>query len=298
VKQALSARHAFLALLVVAIWGSNFTVAKVVMETFPPLFMACLRFLLVFFPLAFVLGWPRPASWRNVALYGLAVGVGQFGLIFIAMDGWISPGLASLVIQMQVFFTIGLSLWRSGESVRAHQVAAFAIALAGMAVIMAHNEKGATAIGVLMCLGAALFWAVGNQASKEAGRINALSYVAWSSLFAAPPLLALSLEMEGWPAIARGLSHAGAWVWLAMLWQSFGNTLFGFGCWAWLLSRYPAATVAPMSLLVPLFGFATSALWLGEPIQTWKIAATLLVLSGLAVNLFWARLKPPVRSSP
>jgi O-acetylserine/cysteine efflux transporter len=295
-KHSLSLRDAFLALLVVAIWGSNFTVARVVMQTLPPLFMACLRFALVFFPLGFFLGWPRPASWRNVALYGLAIGVGQFGLIFIAMDGWISPGLASLVVQMQVFFTIGLSLWRSGEKVRPHQLVAFAIALAGMAVIMAHNEKGATALGVLMCLGAALCWAIGNQASKEAGRINALSYVVWSSLFAAPPLLALSLIKEGWPAIAHGLAHAGPWVWVGMLWQSFGNSLFGFGCWAWLLSRYPAATVSPMSLLVPLFGFAASALWLGEPIQSWKIAATLLVLSGLAVNLFWRRPKAVIAS--
>ena len=297
-KHSLSARDAFLALLVVAIWGSNFTVARVVMETFPPLFMACLRFALVFFPLGFFLGWPRPASWRNVALYGVAIGVGQFGLIFIAMDGWISPGLASLVVQMQAFFTIGLSLWRGGERLRAYQLVAFAIALAGMAVIMAHNEKGATALGVLMCLGAALCWAIGNQASKEAGPAHPIAYVVWASLFATPALLLLSIALEGWPAIVRGLSHAGWGTWAIMLWQSLANTVFGFGCWAWLLSRYPAATVSPMSLLVPLFGFAASALWLGEPIQSWKIAATLLVLAGLAVNLFWGRLKTPVSSSP
>ena len=296
-KPQLSLRDGLLALAVVFVWGTNFVVIRLGLDVLPPLFFATLRFVFVLLPACFFL--PRPkASWANLTFYGLAIGLGQFGLLFIAMNGRISPGLASLVVQMQVFFTIGLSLWRGGEKVRPHQLAAFAIALAGMAVIMAHNDKGATVAGVLMCLAAALCWAIGNQASKEAGRINALSYVIWSSLFAAPPLLLLSLAKEGWPAIAHGLSQAGPWTWVAMGWQSFGNSLFGFGCWAWLLSRYPAATVSPMSLLVPLFGFAASALWLGEPIQPWKIAATVLVLTGLAINLFWGRIKTPVSSSP
>src|SRR5665811_1551579 len=67
------------------------------------------RFVMVLLPMVFVL--PRPAvSWRNLASYGLLIGVGQFGLLFIAMNGHIAPGLASLVIQIQVFFTIGLSM--------------------------------------------------------------------------------------------------------------------------------------------------------------------------------------------
>ncbi len=57
--------------------------------------------------------------------------------------------------------------------------------------------------------------------------------------------------------------------------------------WGWLLARYPAATVSPMSLLVPVFGFDASALILGEPLPAWKIGATALIMAGLAVNLLW-----------
>ncbi|HWF64580.1 MAG TPA: EamA family transporter, partial [Rhizomicrobium sp.] len=71
--------------------------------------------------------------------------------------------------------------------------------------------------------------------------------------------------------------------------QSAGNTMFGYGVWAWLHARYPAATVAPLSLLVPVVGFAASALILGEPLQGWKIGAGLLVLAGLALNMLWGR---------
>ena len=112
----------------------------------------------------------------------------------------------------------------------------------------------------------------------------------WSSLFAVPPLLLMSLLLEGPQAIARGLAEAGPGVWAAVLWQSIGNTLFGFGVWAWLLARHAAATITPMALLVPVFGLGASAWLLGEPLPLWKLGAAALVMSGLALNLLWPRL--------
>jgi O-acetylserine/cysteine efflux transporter len=114
-----------------------------------------------------------------------------------------------------------------------------------------------------------------------------LAYVVWAALFAVPPLLALSLLIEGPAAIAAGIHRATLTTWAAVAYQSAGNTMFGYACWAWLLSRYPAATIAPMSLLVPIVGFAASATFLGEPLPMWKIGATALIMAGLAVNLLW-----------
>jgi len=299
---SLSVRDLLLALAVVFVWGTNFVVIRLGLNALPPLLFASLRFTFVLVPLVFFLLRPNvPMS--NLVLYGLAIGLGQFGLLFIAMNGLISPGLASLVVQMQVFFTIGLSMLRTGERLKPFQLAAFALAIAGMAVIVAHNGKGATIAGVLLTVGAAAGWAVANQCSKEAGKVNALAYVVWASLFSLPPLYLLSLWREGWPAIAAGLSQATPTTWAVILWQSVGNTMFGYGVWAWLLARYPAATVSPMTLLVPVFGMGASALVLGEPLESWKILAGLLVMSGLALNLFWGRRKPklipiPEQSTP
>jgi O-acetylserine/cysteine efflux transporter len=78
---------------------------------------------------------------------------------------------------------------------------------------------------------------------------------------------------------------------LAVAWQAWGNTLFGFVAWGWLLARHPAATVSPMSLLVPVFGMGASALFLGEALPAWKLISAALVLAGLALNLFWPRLR-------
>jgi O-acetylserine/cysteine efflux transporter len=160
----------------------------------PPLLFAALRFTFVLLPAVFFL--PPKLGWGNLALYGVAVGFGQFGLLFLAMDGMISPGLASLVVQMQVFFTIGISMTRSGERLAAHQIAALALALAGMGVIAAHGGRGTTVMGLALTLAAALSWANGNQAAREAAKanpgLNIMAYVVWSSLFALPPLYLLS----------------------------------------------------------------------------------------------------------
>lgn len=284
----LSLRDAALALGIVFVWGTNFVVIKLGVDVLPPLFFACLRFTFVLLPAVFF--FPRPKiPWRNLAIYGVCIGLGQFGMLFIAMKGMISPGLASLVVQMQVFFTIGLAMWRRGERLASHHMAALALALAGMALIAAHNGSGATIPGLALVLVAAMGWAVGNMTSRDAGSVNMLAYVVWASMFSIPPLLALSLVFEGPEAIAAGLQQAGWITWSAVLWQSAGNTMFGYACWGWLLSRYNAATVAPMSLLVPVFGFGASALLLGEALPLWKIEATLLIMGGLAVNLLWGR---------
>ncbi len=280
----LPSRHALLALAVVAVWGTNFVVIKVALAHLPPLLLAALRFLFAALPAALLLR--RPAvSWRNLAGYGIAIGVGQFGLLFIAMRAHISPGIASLVIQVQVFFTIGMSMLLLRERVRPLQWAALALAAAGLVLIGLRADGETTAAGLALVLAAALGWAIGNLIAKRAGRVDMLAYVAWSSLFAVPPLFLLSLAFEGAPAMLEGLRGADAATWAAVAWQSIGNTLFGYVAWGWLLARHPAAVVTPMALLVPVFGMAASAAWLGEGLPAWKLGAAALVIGGLALNL-------------
>ena len=247
-----------------------------------------LRFALAFLPAALFVA--RPAvPWRTLATYGVLIGAGQFGLLFLAMRADITPGLASLVIQTQVFFTIGFALALGRESLRAVQGVALLLGAAGLGVIAWHGDAAATPAGLAMVLLGALAWAAGNMVSQRAGKVPILGFMVWSSLFAVPPLLALSLWFEGPAAIAAGFGRAGWGTWAAVLWQAAGNTLFGYGAWAWLLARYPAATVSPMALLVPVFGMGASALLLGEALPGWKLLAAGLVIGGLALNLLWPR---------
>jgi O-acetylserine/cysteine efflux transporter len=282
--------HLLLALAVVFVWGTNFVVIRWGLDGLPPFLFATLRFALSALPwLLFI---PRPtAPWRKLAAFGVLLGVGQFGLLFLAIQGRISPGLASLVVQIQVFFTIGMSLVLMRERVRGFQVMGLLLALAGLAVIAAHLDATVTLVGLMLVIGAAFFWACANLVVKSLGPVNMLHFMVWSSAFAVPPLLLISVLTEGMPAITAALQGADAVVWGSVLWQALGNTLFGYGVWNWLLARHPAATVTPLALLVPVFGMGASALSLGEALPGWKLGAGALVLGGLAVIVLWPRLQ-------
>ena len=206
------------------------------------------------------------------------------------MRSEISPGLASLVIQTQVFFTLLLAVWLARERVLPSQWLGLALAVAGIGVIVAHTDGTTTPLGLAMVLAAAFSWACGNIVGKRAGQVNMLAYVVWSSAFAVPPLLVLALVVDGPQRITAGIAAADLGTWAAVLWQSFANTLFGYGCWSWLLARHPAARIVPMALLVPIFGMGASSLLLAESLPGWKLMAAALVMAGLAINLFGPRL--------
>jgi O-acetylserine/cysteine efflux transporter len=141
----------------------------------------------------------------------------------------------------------------------------------------------------LACVVAAGFcWGTGNNvvkgAAREGGAIEMFPFIAWSSLFAIPPLLALTVAFEGPDAIATAISEARWDAWTAVAWQVVGNTLFGFAVWGWLLARYDATIVSPYALLVPVFGMGASAWLLGESLPEWKLAGGALVLTGIAIT--------------
>ena len=185
--------HLLLALAVAFVWGTNFVVIKWGLAELPPLLFATLRFALSAFPLLLFVRRPS-LPWRTLAAFGVLLGAGQFGLLFYALRADISPGLASLVIQVQVFFTIGLAMTLDGERPRRIQGAALALAVAGMALIALHADTDdVTALGLLLVLAAALAWAAANMVAKSAGRVDMLGFMVWSSLFAAPALAVLSL---------------------------------------------------------------------------------------------------------
>jgi len=301
----LSPRDAALGLLIVFFWGVNFVVVRWGLAMLPPLLMAAFRFALVLFPAILFLKKPN-IPWGSLALYGISVGTGQFGLLYIAMNGFISPGMASLVMQMQVFFTIAVAAWRTGEKPRLHQLLGLVPAIAGVVLILIHNGEDITPAGLALVLGGAMCWAISNQTTREAARtaaargtpLNPLAYVVWASLFAMPGLLVASLLLEG-PGRDFQAVFASDWtIWPTLVWQSAANTLFGYTMWAALLSRYPAGTVAPMSLLVPVFGIGASALVLHEPLPAWKLIACLLIMAGLAFNLLWQPAKAALAGEP
>lgn len=285
----MSARDILLALFVVVIWGLNFVAIKWGVEEMPPLLLTALRYLAAAFP-AVLLVKPPKVALPVLLVYGLAVGVLQFGLLFSAVHLGMPAGLSSLVMQVQAFFTIALAVLFLGERPGVPQLAGAVIAFAGIGVIALERLEGAALVPLLMTVGAAFFWGVSNIATKKAGKVDMFAFVVWGSLVPPLPLLALSLLLEGPDAMMAGLTHMSLRTVGSIAFLGYCATLMGYGLWSHLLGRYPASVVAPFSLLVPIVGMASAVAILGEPLSLIEVVGSGLVFAGLLLNVFGPRM--------
>ena len=205
-KTHLSPRDLALTLAVVTVWGYTFVPIKVALTEVPPFTLAAVRFLLAAVPMVFFIR-PPQMPWREVVAYGFAIGVCQFGLLFLGLKLGMPAGLSSLVIQLQVFFTIGLAVAFAGDRFHRHNLVGAAIAAAGMIVLAAYKVASGltgTAIGFALVIGAAIAWAAGNIIAKRGAGAHGADMFAltvWSSLV--PPL---PLPPSGSPSRAEAPS--------------------------------------------------------------------------------------------
>jgi O-acetylserine/cysteine efflux transporter len=281
-------RDMLLALAVAAVWGLSFVAIRWSVNEVPPLLATALRYVAAVLPAILFVRRPKVALWILVG-YGLAIGVGQFGLLFLAIKLGMSAGLGALVIQLQAFFTILLAVAFLGERPGWPQLAGAATAFAGIAVIAAERLGSAALWPVLMTVAGAACWGVANLLTKRAGKVDMLGFVVWSSLLPPIPLYLLSLLFEG-PGAVLSLSHISALAIGALLFTGWASTVFGYGAWSVLLRRYPASTVAPFTLLTPVTGVAAGALLLGEHVTVLEGVGSVLIFAGLLFNVFGPRL--------
>jgi O-acetylserine/cysteine efflux transporter len=277
--------HILLLIAVAALWGFNFVVIKLGISNFPPLLFSALRFTFAALPLVFLL--PRPqVPWRIILGIGLVLGVVKFSLLFIGMDVGVSPGLASLLLQSQAFFTVIFGVLVYGDRPRPLQIGGMLTAFAGIALIASTVDGSFTLTGLALVIGAAIAWAGSNMLMKKAGQVDMLSLMVWVSLVPPLPLLVVSLLFEG---VDRDLAALSSITWSgagAVFYVAYVATIFGFAVWGAMIRRYGVATVAPFSLLVPVFGMSSSALVFGESFDALRIAAALMIVSGLVMNVW------------
>jgi O-acetylserine/cysteine efflux transporter len=283
-NHAMPARSVALVVLVTAIWGVNFVVIHEGLEHFPPLLFNSLRFALMAVPAIFLVGRPR-VPWRYVLGIGAALGVVKFGLLFVSIDQGLPVGLSSLLLQLQVVFTIAFAALALGERPRREQVAGAAVAFAGLGVIAIDRAASAPILPFVLVVGAAAAWGVSNTLTRKAQPPDALALLVWASLVAPLPLLGLSLAFEGPAEIGDALAGVDAAAVASLLFVAGVSGLFGFAAWIGLLKRHSAAAVTPFALLVPVFGIASAALLLGERPSGLELGGAVLICAGLAATL-------------
>lgn len=281
--------HYLLALLVTVIWGLSFVVIKIGVGATPPLLLCALRFLFAAFPAVFFV--PRPQTrWRHLVGYGFFLGIVQFGLLFAAIALGMPASLASLVMQAQVFFTILFAAILMGEKPGPCQIGGGLVAFAGLALIAWPRLAGSEALPFMMTVAAAAAWGVANIVSKQAGRIDMLGFVVWSSLIPPLPLLGLSLWLEGPDRVAAALAGMDLATVASVAYLAYPTTVFAFAAWAYLLSRHTAATVTPFALLVPVAGIAGGSVILDEAMTPIEAIGGAIIILGLATNVLGPQL--------
>ncbi|MDQ4427921.1 O-acetylserine/cysteine exporter [Yokenella regensburgei] len=292
-------RDGLLALLVVVVWGLNFVVIKLGLHNMPPLMLAGLRFLLVAFPAIFFVARPR-IPFRLLLGYGLTISFGQFAFLFCAIKFGMPAGLASLVLQAQAFFTIILGAFVFGERLQGKQLAGITLAVFGVLVLIEASLNGqhVALLGFFLTLAAGLSWACGNIFNKlimqHETRPPVMSLIVWSALIPIVPFMLASYVLDGPQLMFQSLIHIDLTTILSLVYLAFVATIIGYGIWGSLLGRYETWRIAPLSLLVPVFGIGSAALLLGETLSALQLVGAVLIMAGLYINVFglkWRRVK-------
>jgi len=289
-------RHSALAVLVAVLWGINFVAIDLGLHAngrdVPPLLFVAMRFLLVVFP--FILFIRKPdVGWKAIVGVGLFMSAGQFGLLYLGMALGMPAGLASLVLQAQVLFTILLASRFLGERPSRRQLAGVVLGIAGLAVVALGRSAVAPVLPLMIVLAAALSWAVGNVVARHSKAKSGLGLVVWSGAVVPVPLAGLSLVVDGPDTVWATLSDLQAATILSAIYTAVFASLVGYGIWNRLLSLYPSSDVVPFTLLVPVVGMTAAWLVLNEVPTPAEVLGGLILLLGVATAVLGASRKRP-----
>lgn len=291
--------HLITAFIVIVLWGMNFVVIKIGLKGIPPLLLAALRFTFVAFPAIFFLAKPK-VELKWLVIYAATISFAQFAFLFSAIAVGMPAGLASLVLQAQAFFTVGLAALIFGDRLKPSNVIGIFIASLGLLLLgsasITNSAAQVSVAGFGLTLCAALSWACGNIVSKKMGAVDMLSLVAWSALLPIIPFLLLSCLMDGVAVVWHSLTHISLTAVLAILYLSGAAILIGYTLWGKLLAALPTHVVAPLSLLVPVVGLTSAWIILDESLNRTQIIGASIVMAGLLFNVFGQKLITTIRT--
>ncbi|GGC09171.1 membrane protein [Marinobacterium zhoushanense] len=272
-----------LGLAVMCLWGFNFSVIKLGADQIDPLMLVALRFTLATIPAIFFVARP-PVAWRFLLAYGLVFGLGVWGMVTWSIEAGISAGMAGLLLQLSVVFSLLLGVGFLREKVGLGKVAGALLAMLGLFVSLTLEDGSVAPVGLALVMLGALCWSLTGIIVKRAGTDQVFAFSVWGMLFAPLPLLLLVCVRQGLDGVLQVSEQMNASVWFSVLFQAYPTTLLGYWLWNRLLVRYPLSTVAPFTLLVPVFGLIGSAVFYDEQIGAIKLLSCLLILSGLVVG--------------
>ncbi|MDD2494508.1 MAG: EamA family transporter [Tissierellia bacterium] len=284
-----------LTLLVVIIWGANFTVIKLGVKGVPSMLLISLRYLFTAFPGIFFIKKPN-IEFKYFIIYSLNVGVLQFACLFYALQIGMPAGLSSIIVQMQAFISPIFAYVILKEKITIKQITGIIIATIGLFVVglTSHTNSFSNipVIALILTILAPVFWSASNivarisseKAAEKGEKLDMFSLVVWSGLVPPIPMLILSIIIDKPQAIINAITNLTPISIFTILYLSFGATLFGYGFWSILISKYPMSKISPLSLMVPITGLLTARIVLKEQLSSMQWLGISIILIGLVIT--------------
>lgn len=266
----------------------NQIVVKLVNEGLQPVFFAGLRSALA---IVFVSLWMwsrgRPPVIRRAEVpAGLLIGLmfsAEFLFLFLAIDLTTVGRAAVIFYSMPVWFSIAAHFGLAGERLTPIRALGLAFAFAGTAIAILSRQSGAGPQGSLAGDLCALAGAFGWAATAYVARASRLSMAGaevqlfWMVLVSTPVLL---LAAPFFGPLVRDFQPLHL---VGLVFQASVVVTGGFIAWLWLLSVYPAATVASFSFLTPLLSVCLGWLLFGESLSLAFLMAAGMVAAGIVL---------------
>lgn len=282
----MSVKDTLLCLLLIPIWAFNFIAIKWGLDGFPPFALAACRFTVVAFPLILFVG-KTGIPFRWLIYWGGTAGFLQFSFLFFAMKLGLGAGMASLLLQFQVFFTFVFSvLFVKNSKINTIQIFSMLISFVGLTFLMSKFfSENFIIIPILLVMLAAASWGLSNTIVKvmnDRGYTpNMLAVVVKSSLLLPVPFILLSLLTNE----SYNINIDNYWkIILSIFYIAYSGSILGFAIWTSLIQKYNAIIVSPFSLLVPILGFIFSYLIFNETISNTDLFGVILIFIGFTLN--------------
>lgn len=288
-------RDLLLSVLLVTLWGFNFTVIKIGLSGVPSMLLVTLRYLLTSFPAIFFIKKPK-TELKYIILYGLTVGVGQFSCLFYAMEIGLPAGIASIVLQIQAFISPLLAMIFLNEKLIKKQIIGFVIAAAGLLFIAAasigDNMNQVPILAFILMVGAPTFWAASNiiariasdKAAEKGQKLDMVSMVVWSGLVPPLPMIGLALMLDTPQTLLNVLANLSPSSIFAIFYLAYAATLTAYSIWSILVANYPLGMVSPIPLLVPIVALLSARIVLSEQLSPMQWIGFIVILAGLVIG--------------
>lgn len=264
-------------------WSGYYVAGRFALDAFPPFFVTFLRFALLAVVLLPFYGWPKIPFWQ-IAILSFLLGVLNFGLGLAALGWGLDIPSTIVVSQLSVPLSCVFGAILLGDKLGKWQSSGLAVAMLG-AVFIAGTPNVSSHFGAfLTMLLASASWGLANILMKKFGEMKIMPFLGALSLLSAVPLLLLSAIFE--TGQVEALQNIGWREGFGILYLTFAATLGAYALWYFLLHRYLASQITPVTMLTPFFSFALAWIFLGQGISLQVAIAGGITMAGVAMITF------------